>query len=154
MNNLIEDEIAIQAANAKGFVVPESIAVTEFKAFFEFHQDEEISEEQVAKDFRESVKAIMRGHLNISDMSAPTLTLKDPVKDDKGAVVIDSISFLTRIKPGPLAQISRGIDMSKDSLALLNRMVAYLIQQPAVAMLDKFEKTDYKIIQQVTGLFQ
>lgn len=136
------------------FKVPEEIALNEVKDFVEYHLDKEVTKEDISNGYEDTVKAVMRGLLDISDHKAPVLTLREPVLNTDGNTSVSIISFLTRIKPTALASLSKGIDISKDQLSLVNRMTSYLIQQPAVAMLDRFGKTDYKIIQQVTGLFQ
>lgn len=135
------------------FKVAEPIAVSEVKAFIEYHLDEEIDEVQVAKDYRDVVKAVMRGRLNIENPNEPVLTLKEKVLDENKSPIISEITFLTRIPATVLSGLAKGIDLQKDSLTFANKMTAYYIQQPAVAMLNKFGKTDYKVIQQIVGLF-
>lgn len=136
------------------FVVPEEIAIKEVKDFIEHHQDETISEEQVAIDYKETVRAVMRGLLNIQEYNAPVYKLRDPILDDQGNIVYDSIPFITRIKPLTMAALQKGVDLSKDQLKMVNIMTTYYTQLGSVALLDKLSKVDYKVIQQVTGLFQ
>lgn len=138
----------------ESFLIPEDQAIAEIKEFIEFHLDEIIEPEQVAKDYKETVKALRRGLLNISDPNTPVLKLKNPVKYENGGVDMDSIVFLTRVHPLTVANLGKGIDFQKDALTFANKMTAYIIQQPSVAMLNKFSKIDYKVIQQLAGLFQ
>jgi hypothetical protein len=136
------------------FKIAEEVAITELKTFIEYHLDETIDESQVAKDYKEVLKAMQRGLLNVSDMDAPVLTLKTPVKTESGTVDQDHITFLTRIPKSKLASLSKGFDIIKNPIGFANVLTAYLIQQPAVAMLDKYGKADIKVIDQLTGLFQ
>lgn len=136
------------------FKVAEEVAVKEVKDFIEYHLDEAIDEVQVAKDYRDVVKAVMRGLLDTSNPDSPKLILKQPIVDDKGNEAVSEVTFLTRMPPSVVASLARGIDMQKDALTLANKMTAWFTQQDAVAMLNKFGKVDFKVIQAVVGLFQ
>jgi hypothetical protein len=136
------------------FKIAEEVAITELKTFIEYHLDETIDESQVGRDYKEVLKAMQRGLLDVSDMDAPVLTLKTPIKTDSGNVDQSKITFLTRIPKSKLASLSKGFDIIKNPIGFANVLTAYLIQQPAVAMLDKYSKVDMKVIDQLTGLFQ
>lgn len=136
------------------FKIAEEVAITELKTFIEYHLDDTIDESQVAKDYPVVLKAMQRGLLDISDMDAPVLTLKTPIKTDGGSIAEDKITFLTRIPKSKLASLSKGFDIIKNPIGFANLLTAYLIQQPSVAMLDKYSKVDIKVIDQLTGLFQ
>ena len=136
------------------FKIAEEVATTELKAFIEYHLDETIDESQVAKDYKEVLKAMQRGLLDITDMDAPVLTLKKPILLESGTVDQSKITFLTRIPKSKLAGLSKGFDIIKNPIGFANVLTCYLIQQPAVAMLDKYSKVDIKVIDQLTGLFQ
>ena len=136
------------------FKIAEEVAITELKEFIEYHLDEEIASDQVAKDYANVLKAMQRGLLDIKDMDAPVLTLKKPTTFESGAVDQTKITFLTRIPKSKLASLSKGFDIIKNPIGFANVLTCYLIQQPAVAMLDKYSKVDMKVIDQLTGLFQ
>lgn len=136
------------------YKIAEEVAITELKIFIEYHLDDTIDESQVSKDYAVVLKAMQRGLLDISDMDAPALTLKSPIKTDSGAIDQSKITFLTRIPKSKLAGLSKGFDIIKNPIGFANVLTAYLIQQPAVAMLDKYSKVDMKVIDQLTGLFQ
>ena len=135
------------------FKVAEEVALTEVKEFIDYHLDDEIETDQVSKDYKEVVKAVMLGNLDLTDKDSPVLTLRKPIKKEGGATDTDKVTFLTRIKKSQMAALAKGIDINKDAIGFANRMTAYLIQQPAVAMLDLFGKQDMKVIDQLTGLF-
>jgi hypothetical protein len=136
------------------FKIAEEVAITELKTFIEYHLDDTIDESQVARDYKEVLKAMQRGLLDITDMDAPVLTLKKPITLDNGSVDQTKIVFLTRIPKSKLASLSKGFDIMKNPIGFANLLTAYLIQQPSVAMLDKYSKVDTKVIDQLTGLFQ
>lgn len=135
------------------FVIAEEAAIPELKAFIEYHLDETIEESRVKDDYAEVLKALTLGNLDISNIDAPVLKLKKPIMRENGIVDTDEVKFLTRVGKNKLAELARGIDMTKDSLTFANKMTAYLIQQPVMAMLDKYGKSDLKIIDKVVGLF-
>jgi len=64
----------------ENFKVAEDVAVTEVKAFIEYHLDDIIEEDQVKKDYKDVVKAVMRGNLILEDKDAPQLKLMSPIK--------------------------------------------------------------------------
>lgn len=140
-------------AGEEQFVIPQEVAIAEVKSFVEYHLDKKVTNEDIENGYEETVRAVMRGLLNISEAKSPILTLKEPIKDEDGAIAHDSIPFITRIKPTTMASLQRGIDLTKEQLKYVNVMTAYLTQIGSVAMLDKLGKFDYKVIQQVTGLF-
>jgi hypothetical protein len=134
--------------------IAEEVAIQEVKVFIEYHLDEPIEADQVAKDYRETVKAVMRGNLNLTDADTPVLKLSKPLTKEDGSVYLESIPFLTRCTPNKLAQLAKGMDIQKDALAFANKMTSYYIQQPSSSILDLIGKHDYKVIQQIVGLFQ
>lgn len=138
----------------KDFKVAEEVAVGEVKEFIEYHLDEEIEADQVSKDYKEMVKAVMRGNLNLEDKDAPSLILLKPIKFESGAIDTGEVKFLTRVTKSQLAAMAKGMDLQKDALSFANKITAYIIQQPSVPMLDKYGKGDIKIIDQMVGLFQ
>lgn len=135
------------------FKVEETVAISDVKSLIDYHLDNEISEGQVKSDYAAVVKSVMLGNLDISNPDKPKLALRFPIKDDKGVPVISEIEFVTRIPPTVLASLSRGIDIQKDSLGLANKMTVYYTQIGSVALLDRFDKRDYAVIQQIIGLF-
>lgn len=135
------------------FVIAEEAAIPELKAFIEYHLDETIEESAVKENYAEVLKALMIGNLDIGNIDAPVLKLKKPIMRENGITDTNEVKFLTRVGKNKLAELARGIDMAKDSLTFANKMTAYLIQQPVMAMLDKYGKSDMKIIDKVVGLF-
>ena len=138
----------------KDFKVAQEVAVNEVKEFIEYHLDEEITPEQVEKDYWDVVKAVMRANLNLSDKDAPVLTLLKPIKSESGQFDSDTVKFRTRITKSQLANLAKGMDLQKDGLTFANRMTAFFIHQDSVPMLDLYGKFDMKVIDQLVGLFQ
>lgn len=134
-------------------VIAEEVALTELTKFIAYHREEEISEGDVKEGYAEVLKSVMLGNFDITNADAPVLKLVKPIKLENGIVDTGEVKFLTRIGKNKLAELARGIDMQKDSLTFANKMTAYLIQQPVLGMLDKYGKTDTKIIDKVAGLF-
>jgi hypothetical protein len=98
------------------------------------------------------LEAIVDGYLSFDEDGLPILKLKQPIKSESGNVVLSEVTFKTRIKPTALASIAKGIDLKNDALTLQLKMISYIIDQP-VAMLDKFGRYDYDVINQVSTVF-
>lgn len=133
--------------------VSREIAVKEIQSFIKSEADLDKKDYEIETDYPQMLKAVELGLL-VFDKGKPKFTLKDPVLTEEGNPAIDNnlITFRSRIKPTQLAEIMKGVDLTKNQLEYSLRAHAYLIQQPK-AMLDKFSKFDYRVIDQISTVF-
>jgi|SRR5882762_2467506 len=153
----------IEKVQGEQFLVAEEAAIPEIKAFIEYHQDIVISDDRasdqyldIPKDFRNILKAVKRGLLDLSDLDAPVLTLKKPLLSEGGNFNTEKIVFKTRITKSTLAQLTKGFDIGKNPIGFANILSTYYTGIGSVALLDKISecKTDIQTIDEVVGLFQ
>lgn len=133
--------------------VATEMAIKEVRDFVETYDDGKRKEDwQIENDYPQLLRAVELGLLVFDDKKKPTLTLKEPIMNDDNEVSVDVITFRTRIKPTQLAEVMKGVDLSKNQLEYSLRCIAYLTGQ-AKGMLDKLGKFDYKVIDQVSTVF-
>ena len=120
---------------------------------FIFKYDERKKEDwEVENDYPHLLDAVQEGLVVFDENSKPIQTLKTPIKNENDEVAVSEIEFRTRIKPNDLANIMKGVDISKNNVEYILRAQSYIIKQPK-AMLDKFGKFDYKVIEQICSVF-
>lgn len=135
-------------------VVAEEVAVNDMKAFAEYHLDETLTDEAVRAAYPESIKAIMKGRLDISKNDEPVYTLKKPLTSESGNFDTKVLTFHTRVPVNVMQEKAKGIDMGKDGLAFMNKIITYLVKLPSVNVLYLIDpKPDYKVLQELSGLF-
>jgi len=139
-------------SSKKKTVISKEVALKELDQFVNRFVKKPVPVDELEEGYPDILEAIMDGHLSFDGMGVPVLKLKDPIKNDKDEVSVAEITFKTRIRPTTLADIASGIDLKKDSLKLQLKMVSYIIDQP-VAMLDRFERYDYDVINQIATVF-
>lgn len=132
------------------YKVTEEVAVKEVLEFVVKFNRKANDVDKVLDLYPDVVEAVKLGNLDLSDN--PKLKLLEPIKNTDGDVVLSEVSFKTRMKPSDHRRVSKGIDVSKDQLLFGHRCIAFIIDQE-VAMLDKIEREDYKIIDQFSTLF-
>jgi hypothetical protein len=133
-------------------VISEEVALQELESFVNTFVKKPVGIEMLKETYPDMLDAIVDGYLSFDEDGLPILKLKQPIKSESGNIVLSEITFKTRIKPTALASIAKGIDLKNDALTLQLKMVSYIIDQP-VAMLDKFGKYDYDVINQVSTVF-
>lgn len=137
----------------KKTAVSKEVALTELEQFVNRFVKKPVAKEEMEETYPDILEAIMDGFLSFDGTGLPVLKLKDPIKfKDSDDVHISEINFRTRIKPTTLADLAKGLHPQKEVFTLQLRMTAYIIDQP-VAMLDKFERYDYDVINQVATVF-
>lgn len=132
--------------------VPTDQAIAELQLFVEKYDGKVKKDYEIENDYPQVLEAVEKGLLSFDEDLKPTLRLKDPIKNTEGEVSVSEISFRTRIKPTQLSDIMKGLDIGKNQLEYSLRIHAYLTGQPK-AMLDKFSKFDYKVIDQLSTVF-
>ena len=127
-------------------------AIQEIQKFVEKYDDKKKLDWEVENDYPHVIEAIMLGLLYFDDSMKPSYVLKYPIKNEEGEDSITQIDFRTRIKPNDLANVMKGLDIAKNQIEYTLRCLSYITKQPK-AMLDRFEKFDYKVIEQVSTVF-
>lgn len=133
-------------------VVSKEIAIAELQQFVEKWDDKKKEDWQIEQDYPDVLKAMQLGLLVLDKDLKPKLTLKNPILTDEGNVALDTIEFRTRIRPQQLSDIMKGLDIGKNQIEYTLRCFSFLTQQPK-AMIDKLEKFDYKVIDQISTVF-
>ena len=133
-------------------VVEREIAIAEIQKFVEKFDDKKKKEDEIENEYPHVVEAVCLGLLVFNDNSLPKFKLKYPILNEDKEIAVSDVEFRTRIKPGDLANIMKGLDIGKNQIEYTLRCLSYIIKQPK-AMLDKFEKFDYKVIEQVSTVF-
>ena len=100
-----------------------------------------------------SLIALQKGLLVINSENVPTLTLKDPIKNEDGQISKESIEFKTRIFPSDHIKLSKGLNISKDQMEYATRCQAELAKLPTAAYLNKLSKFDLKVVQELASVF-
>lgn len=133
-------------------VISKEIATNDLEGFVNKFVKKPCPREELEETYPDVLDAIMDGFLHFKEDGIPVLKLKYPVKNDVGDVSLSEINFRTRIKPTTLADLAKGLHPQKEVFTLQLRMTAYIIDQPMM-MLDKFERYDYDVINQVATVF-
>jgi hypothetical protein len=153
----------VEQTEGEVFVVAQEVALREVKAFLEYHLDMKIVENRASDDFvdipktyKNILKAVKRGMLDLSNPDAPVLKLQKPLTSDGGNYNIDKITFKTRITKATMANLGRGFDIAGNTLGFTNIMSTYLTGLDSPILLSKISenKTDITTIDEITGLFQ
>ena len=133
-------------------VISKEVALVELELFIHKFVKKPVVFDLLEETYPDVLDAITEGYLSFDEAGLPVLKLKDPIKSESGNIVLSELTFKTRIKPTALASIAKGIDLKNDTLTLTLRIISYIIDQP-VQMLDKFERYDYDVINQVASVF-
>jgi len=136
----------------KNAVISKEVALNDLESFINKFVKKPVPREELEDTYPDVLDAIMDGYLSFGADGVPVLKLKAPIKNEAGDVSVPEINFRTRIKPTTLADLAKGLHPQKEVFTLQLRMTAYIIDQP-VAMLDRFERYDYDVINQVATVF-
>ena len=133
-------------------VVSKEIAVQELQRFVEKWDDKKKEDWQIEQDYPDVLKAMQLGLLVLDKDLKPKYTLRYPILTDEQNVALGEVEFRTRIRPQQLSDIMKGLDIGKNQIEYTLRCFSFLTQQPK-AMIDKLEKFDYKVIDQISTVF-
>lgn len=105
---------------------------------------------KIEEQYPQALQAIRKGILIFNDKQEPTYTLAFPLESENDP--ISQINFKTRIKPLTLSNITKGIDVSKNQVLFTLKCISHLadIKEGDINRLEKF---DYKVIEQVCTCF-
>lgn len=126
------------------------------KELIEFHNHFALvpgNEDEVLEELNIVSLAIQQGLLVFDENKVPSYKLKTPVKNTDDEVVLDKVTFKTRIFPNDHVQLSKGLNISKEVMTYALRCTAYLAGLSSPAYLNKLSKFDYTVIQQVGTVF-
>lgn len=128
------------------------MAVSELQQFVEKWDDKKKEDFEIEQDYPHLIQAMQDGFLVLGEDLKPSFQLKYPILTDGGGDGLSKIDFRTRIKPDDLTNITKGLDIGKNQMEFNLRCLAYLTRQPK-AMLNKLEKFDYKVVEQICSIF-
>jgi hypothetical protein len=137
----------------KDKAISKDVALLDLEKFVNKFVKKPVPFNELEETYPDVLEAIMDGLLVFDENQNPTFTLKYPIKgEESGNVVLDKLTFKTRIKPTQLAEIAKGLNPQKEIFTLQLKMTSHIIDQP-MSMLDKFERYDYDVISQVASVF-
>jgi hypothetical protein len=136
----------------EGHKVAEEVAIEDLRQFLKLRKRKSMDAEELLETYPDIVEAIQLGLLTLPEDGAPTYILRDPIKGDSGEISTSQIIFKTRITPSEQRKVANGVDLKKDQLLFAHKCLAFVVGQP-LAMLDKFEEGDYKVIDQLATVF-
>lgn len=142
MENILESED----------VISKEIAVKEIQKLVKKWSYDDIDDWKAEEDYPQLLKAIQKGLVTFDENLKPTFKLAFPVKNSDGDESVSIVDFRTRIKPVDLANITDGLNVSKKQVEYTLRCLSYLTQQPKM-VLNKFDKFDYKVVEQISTVF-
>ena len=132
--------------------ISKEVALVELESFINRFVKKPVEFTELEETYPDILIAIMDGLVNFNDAGVPVYKLKFPITAENGDVVISEINFKTRIRPTTLADLAKGLHPQKEVFTLQLRMTAYIIEQ-SVVVLDKFERYDYDVINQISSVF-
>ncbi|HMI03726.1 MAG TPA: hypothetical protein VK541_14680 [Pedobacter sp.] len=133
------------------YAVAEEIALNEVMDFVLKYNRKTKDHEELKDKYPDVIEFVKLGLLNL-ESGKPVLKLTNPIKTDEDGVAIETLNFKTRILASEQRRIASGVNLSKDAVLYLHKSMAHLIGQP-LAMLDKFDQEDIKVIEQLCTLF-
>ena len=134
-------------------VVSEEVAEKELISFYNHFALVPGEDEEILDELNIAKIAIMKGFLVFDENKIPTFSLKEPVKSESGEVVLESITFKTRIFPNEHIKISKGLNIQKQTMEYALRCTAHLAGLTSTSYLNKLSKFDYTVVQQVGTVF-
>lgn len=149
-----EKKESTKKTNALGCkdVIEKYVAVIEFQKFIKFWTHEETEDWKIEDEYPQVLKAMQKGLINIDKDSKIVYTLAFPINSEEGNFNLTEISFRTRIKPSDLSRITKGLNIVKQQVEYTHRCLAYVTGEPK-PMLDRFDRFDYKVIEQISTVF-
>jgi hypothetical protein len=132
--------------------ISEENALAELKKFIHKWVKKPVSDDKLADEYSDILEAIMSGNLEINSEFVPTYTLVHPIKNDSGEVSRSVVNFKTRVKPTVKADLASGLDLQKQTAKYSLILIAHVIGV-TTAELDKFEREDYDVIQELSAVF-
>lgn len=133
-------------------VISKEIALQEIKEFVEKHTYKEIDNEKLEEDYYHALLAVRKGLL-VFEEGKPKLTLLVPILSVDGNVVLDTINFKTRFKPTQLASMMNGTNTTKKMGDYMIRFYNFICNLDSKEYLGKLDRFDYKVVEQVCGVF-
>ena len=132
--------------------VSKEVALTELETFVNKFVKKPVPLNELEETYPDILQGIMDGLVTFGEDGVPIYTLKFPIKTDEGDVFLSVINFKTRIKPTTLADLAKGLHPQKEVFMLQLKMTSYIISQ-SIGMLDKFDRYDYDVINNISAVF-
>jgi hypothetical protein len=89
-------------------VISEDVALDSLELFVNKWVKKPAPKDELKESYSDVFDAICDGLLVFDEKQNPSYSLKEAIKSDTGNVVVDKLSFRTRIHPSTLADISEG----------------------------------------------
>lgn len=133
-------------------VISEEIAVKEMDSLLNKYLRKKIETSQIKDAYPNVFNAITNGFLIIDENGIPIYKLQNPILTEDKQIGISELIFKTRVKPTVKADLADGLDLQKSAAKFSLRLMSHVIGQP-VAVLDKLERDDYDLVEELTPVF-
>ncbi len=137
-------------------VLSKELAISELREFLKEHKKRDfnngiLTDAKIEEDYPDVLNALEDGNLVFEDLK-PLYKLQDPILNDAGEVSIKDIGFRSRIKGADRIILMNGIDPKKQLGDYMIKVISYMTQQPE-AIVKKFEKEDFEVLNQICSVF-
>lgn len=133
-------------------VLPKETAIADIINFVAKWDEKTKTEDEILEGYPDMIDALMSGDLTIDENLKAEYRLTTPILNDKQEVAYELIKFRTRIKPTDLAEITKGMNISKQQHLYLLKCMSYITGLP-VPTCDKLTKKDYRVLDQISTIF-
>lgn len=136
----------------KKTVISKEVALDEVENLINKFVKRPVERDEIEETYPDILDAVMDGFLTFNEKGDPVYKLKNPIATESGTTAVESLTFKTRILPSELREIAKGVDMKKDPLGLISKMIAFITGQTE-KMADKYSRYDYDAISQICTIF-
>lgn len=134
-------------------VIDHDVAISEIQKFVDKWTHEFVEDYQIEDDYPQLLKAIKKGLVKFDDDIIPSYTLAFPLLTDEGNIGLGKVDeFKTRITPNELARITKGLNVAKQQVEYIIRCLCHITSLNR-GYINKIDKFDYKVIEQLSTVF-
>lgn len=135
-------------------VISEEVCIEELIRFVDKYTYEEVEEDKIIEDYPQVLKAMKKGLIKFDEDLVPTVILAFPLMSDDGeSVMLGKVDeFRTRITPNDLARITKGVNVTKQQVEYILKCLEHITGLRRI-WLNKIDKFDYKVLEQLSTVF-
>lgn len=132
--------------------IDQEVALEELRTFLsKYIRRFSATDAKLKDEYPDVLEAIELGLLTFPD-NKPVYQLETPVKNEEGEVSFSKVEFKTRIKPSTKANLAEGLDLKKSAVQYGLNVTSYASGIPK-PVLDRLDKFDFDVVQQVVAVF-
>lgn len=131
--------------------ISEDLVLIEMESFLSKWIKNVPETEELQSKYPNIFDAFSSGNLSVDEKGVPTYKLLNPItqKDFETTEIV----FRTRIKASTKADLSRGLDLTKEVIKYSNILKAYILGFASHRLLDELSKFDEDLTSEVSALF-